>query len=1050
MFSGGDQTKISNDAKKFFCGGAFRPSFDPATEGDPTCKQNVDNELAGAYTQITDPKQRDNLEAYLRAWVGQPYFECLISSGISARGANKTTGPVGMTCMSEYTNSTRKIDIIGLNSNTSTLRLNAFGEYVPWAVGMVQAGIPALPPALLTFLTRYKNPGIKAGVRKIFEEVKATHPNVDENDAAEQLVKYLTPIMQAVDDADKELVVAKQATQDAQTALKADPTNTALQGTPGTAKANEQAKSDAYDAALKVAHPTKVVDTRLTGSTLRTGTGAGPGKYDLTFGPSFGLSPELDAYLNDPQMRPLGAGLSTQAKALAPPNSDPVEIDKKIKEYIEGVVAPAIAALNLAGGNQSDPAFLAEYHKALDKLRSAYVDGVTVTRDAAGQPTYKVDIQDKQCPAVGAGGAQAAQGVPTDLQGYLDAMLNPAINAIQGAGVFTPWINHMSKRLYDEAMAKVLEAERAAASPKVSDQVIAKLRGWLAGLQAAVAVNPADTKATVDAYINQILRTIVWDVAAAPAYTVAFAEVPPELYDNGKLGVPAGIPFDIYEDVYTALRQKFIEGLDKYLNEKVDGTEVSKQLTNANILDLLKALAEELAKAIKDEAPGNFQKIVEVLSGLSVKKVWVDGGSKKASGVELKEAEKPSKPKKHGTLTAIGMVGGVKPTTETTGEQGGGAGGAIVKVQGSLNLPFGELLPTGAYLGFIQPPTSDLTPDGAASTRTHGSPEPSTINKINELYLGWKIEHVWRRLSISNILAGGLTEARPHNHKDAAKAAFNDDWNMHWGSPTALGGSKAFGVSEMLSLGVGKKDDPYLTTSLWLFGGTAVSDIMHKKADGTRWGVGVLLALYLLRWVGINKRRRSLEILAGGSYQELGGTTGDTPLDATLTRADVSVGYIQKYLVARGGMRWSRQTAPNKPDEDILTLVGSLAFPISIKKFLGGFTITPYTGFATGNSSSEPATGGTEGPSDVTKVCPEGDPERSCSISRSQLFGSRKNEHFVGLNFGFGNYEVNFNVSTLWDAPLLPKKDNPAEKVAAPILGVFMLTVSGEYELFSK
>ncbi|HPQ80429.1 MAG TPA: hypothetical protein PLZ86_01760 [bacterium] len=146
MIAGGDMNKISGDAKKYFCGGALRPNFDPAKDGDAECKAAVDKDLKKAYAEITDPKQRANLERYLQIWYGQPLFECILTTGIFGKsGLNATTGPKGQACMAEYVGDSpdRKINVSGwgLEIPNPPAQLKAFGEYVAWAVSMVKMNV---------------------------------------------------------------------------------------------------------------------------------------------------------------------------------------------------------------------------------------------------------------------------------------------------------------------------------------------------------------------------------------------------------------------------------------------------------------------------------------------------------------------------------------------------------------------------------------------------------------------------------------------------------------------------------------------------------------------------------------------------------------------------------------------------------------------------------------------------------------------------------------------------------------------------------------------
>jgi hypothetical protein len=145
MWSGGDKAKITTDAKKYFCGGAFRAKFEPAKHGDAKCMETVDKEVSEAYGKVQNPAQRDNLDRYLQVWYGQPYFNCLIESGISSRGANRVTGPKGMKCMNGYAAGTKKIRMRDLNTATSPLYFDAFGEngYVKWATDMALKGVSA-------------------------------------------------------------------------------------------------------------------------------------------------------------------------------------------------------------------------------------------------------------------------------------------------------------------------------------------------------------------------------------------------------------------------------------------------------------------------------------------------------------------------------------------------------------------------------------------------------------------------------------------------------------------------------------------------------------------------------------------------------------------------------------------------------------------------------------------------------------------------------------------------------------------------------------------
>ena len=146
MIAGGDINKIAGDAKKYFCGGALKKNFDPAKDGDAQCKAAVDSELASAYTEITDPRQRANLERYLQIWYGQPLFECILGTGIfGPSGLNKNTGPKGMACMAEFAAAepTRKLDVSGwgLEISSAPKQLKAFNEYVAWAVSMVKQDV---------------------------------------------------------------------------------------------------------------------------------------------------------------------------------------------------------------------------------------------------------------------------------------------------------------------------------------------------------------------------------------------------------------------------------------------------------------------------------------------------------------------------------------------------------------------------------------------------------------------------------------------------------------------------------------------------------------------------------------------------------------------------------------------------------------------------------------------------------------------------------------------------------------------------------------------
>lgn len=162
MFGGGDKTKVTADAQRYFCGGAFKPSFDPAKDGNAACKAQVASEIDGAYAQLPEAAQRDALDRYLQVWYGQPYFECLVTSGGAAQGINRTTGPKAMTCMADFYSGKSKLTISALNTSGQPSEFAVQNGYIPWAVSMIKQGVDpsflrsmdavSMPPDLGTYL----------------------------------------------------------------------------------------------------------------------------------------------------------------------------------------------------------------------------------------------------------------------------------------------------------------------------------------------------------------------------------------------------------------------------------------------------------------------------------------------------------------------------------------------------------------------------------------------------------------------------------------------------------------------------------------------------------------------------------------------------------------------------------------------------------------------------------------------------------------------------------------------------------------------------------
>ncbi|MFH0800610.1 MAG: hypothetical protein V2A66_10595 [Pseudomonadota bacterium] len=215
MFAGGDQNYITGRAIKYLCGGAAYPDTGPKAfdlaKADKDCAKAVTAEIQDAFAALAGgtPKQLDNLEAYLKLRNDTAYMTCFISSGAGDSGVNRTTGTLLNKCMDEFykgkdsSGTDKKVNLYKTNVG-GDLHFKVMGEYVPWAVEQVKAGIPAastipLPAAFMTYLDSIKDPKylvLYRTILRLYSEAKAELTSEQQLDSriatriADQLVEW--------------------------------------------------------------------------------------------------------------------------------------------------------------------------------------------------------------------------------------------------------------------------------------------------------------------------------------------------------------------------------------------------------------------------------------------------------------------------------------------------------------------------------------------------------------------------------------------------------------------------------------------------------------------------------------------------------------------------------------------------------------------------------------------------------------------------------------------------------------------------------------------